>query len=478
MVNLLKTLLAGALLSATFPPLNLWFLAPISIAIFYKELLSANFRKRSYISILYGIFFFAPLLHWSSIFVGALPWLILAFGESFFFAIFAIFRWRQSLQHYFRFAAIWVLIEFAREKFPFGGFGWGRIGFAQIDSPLSFYLPLIGVTGLGFLTVLFTLLFTDNRMRQKSFYVFITIVLLGFAIEVKIDQRIGNETDGTLQATLIQGGVPEANLNFNSVPMAVFNKHYLTTEKFLTNSEPKSRPTDLIIWPENASDLDPFKNPEIDRKIQLLRKQSSADLLIGAVLDNSAGPQNAAILYRSNGSISRYVKRDLAPFGEYIPLRNLAEKISPLAKNVTNFLPGEEKPQLVSKTAIFTPLICFELLDDQTTTENAAGNNLLISMTNNATFGRSAEAAQQFLIARVRAYELRKATAVVSTTGFTGFLNNKGGVVSKANQFTSTSLSSQMNLNNYDTPISKHRNLPEIVIAGIFIVTLMRRKNG
>ncbi len=479
MVKILKTLLAGVLLSASFPPINLWFLAPISLAIFYNQLVNSELKQRLQTSMIYAIFFFAPLLHWSSIFVGALPWLILALGESLFFLLFAIVKWKKDTWHYARFATLWALVELAREKFPFGGFGWGRIGFSQIQSPLSFYLPIIGVTGLSFLTLIFALHFANEKFRRQTFIALVVTVAIGYGAEKIIDNQILQDVKtNTLRVTLIQGGVPQANLDFNSIPMAVFDKHYGTTLKYLESEDFAKTPADLIIWPENASDLDPFRTKSIADKIADLKKEGGVDLLIGAVLDGKSGPENAAIHYRSNGEIVKYVKRDLAPFGEYIPLRTLAEKISPLARNVVDFQPGKVRQIFRVKTGQFTPLICFELLDDQVFTESASESNFLVSMTNNATFGKSSEAAQQFLIARVRAYEMRKVAAVVSTTGFTGFINSKGGVALQAEQFQSTALSKETTLLNYRTPISRHRSAPEFALILIFAITFLRRKNG
>ena len=479
MVKILKTLLAGVLLSASFPPINLWFLAPISLAIFYNQLVNSELKQRLQTSLIYAIFFFAPLLHWSSIFVGALPWLILALGESLFFLLFATVNWQKRSADYARFAALWALVELAREKFPFGGFGWGRIGFSQIQSPLSFYLPIIGVTGLSFLTLIFALHFANKKFRRQTFIALVVTVAIGYSAEKIIDNQILQDVNtNTLQVTLIQGGVPQANLDFNSIPMAVFDKHYGTTLKYLESEDFAKTPADLIIWPENASDLDPFRTKSIADKIANLKKEGGVDFLIGAVLDGKSGPENAAIHYRSNGEIVKYVKRDLAPFGEYIPLRTLAEKISPLARNVVDFQPGKVRQIFRVKTGQFTPLICFELLDDQVFTESASVSNFLVSMTNNATFGKSSEAAQQFLIARVRAYEMRKEAAVVSTTGFTGFINSKGGVALQAEQFQSTALSKEIILHNYRTPISRHRSAPEFAVILIFAITFLRRKNG
>lgn len=112
----------------------------------------------------------------------------------------------KSTLDYAKFAALWALIELAREKFPFGGFGWGRIGFSQIQSPLSFYLPLIGVTGLSFLTLIFAVLFADNKFREQTFIALVVIVAFGYGIEKIIDNRISQDAQTeTIRLTLIQG---------------------------------------------------------------------------------------------------------------------------------------------------------------------------------------------------------------------------------------------------------------------------------
>ena len=474
-----RVVIAGVLLAASFPPINFWFLAPISIALFYSQLMGAIFKLRLQICALYGLFFFAPLLHWSSTFVGALPWLILVVGETLFFLGLAIFSWDSKITHYFRFAALWVLLEFAREKLPFGGFGWGRVGFSQLPSPLSFYLPIFGVTGLTFLTVIFAAVFTKKELRVKSFIFLVATAMIGFGTEYLMDHKVAQKSENSkLNITLIQGGVAQANLDFNNIPMEVFKRHFATTNKYLASKSYAINPADLIIWPENASDLDPITTPEIARDITALGREFTGDILIGAVLNGEDGPKNAAILYKDNGNIEQYIKRDLAPFGEYIPLRTIAERISPLAKEITDFIPGSNSAVFSTENGVFTPLICFELLDDAFATKTNLKSNFLVSITNNATFGRSSEAAQQFLIARVRAYESRKEAAIVSTTGYTGFIDSKGRVMVQAAQFDQSATSREISLNNYQTPISKNRNFPELLVTAIFLLTFYRRKRG
>ena len=97
---------------------------------------------------------------------------------------------------------------------------------------------------------------------------------------------------------------------------------------------------DLIIWPENAIDIDPLENTVVREKIGELIKETGAPLLAGAVL--SKGPINAAILFKEDNQIgSMYFKRYLTPFGEYIPLRSISEFLSPYAERVNDFEPGK-----------------------------------------------------------------------------------------------------------------------------------------
>ena len=51
-------------------------------------------------------------------------------------------------------ACCWVLVEFAYSRIPFGGFGWTRLAYAAVDTPLAGFLPFVGVTGVSFLVAL------------------------------------------------------------------------------------------------------------------------------------------------------------------------------------------------------------------------------------------------------------------------------------------------------------------------------------
>ena len=144
------------------------------------------------------------------------------------------------------------------------------------------------------------------------------------------------------------------------------------------------------------------------------------------------GPLNSSILFNADGEIlSRYVKQDLAPFGEYIPLRTISEAISKEAIGVRDFTAGKTWIRHQVNGTVFTSVICFEILDDDHIRNGAKGSEFLVAQTNNATFGKSWQSSQQLQITRARAAELRKSFAVVSTTGFTAQISPNGSVVKK-----------------------------------------------
>ena len=432
MVNLLLAVLSGILFWFGFAPFELWIAPYLGVALLFRTLCERPFLNRVILALVAGLSFFLPLLHWSSVYVGSIPWLVLAMGESLIFALIGIPRWSRRWESAFSFALLFTLIELLRMKAPFGGFGWGRVGFTQIDS-INFVFPFIGVTGVSLIVALAALLFTSAR----KFGAALLIVFLAGNAAINFLVKDLRETD--LQITAIQGGVDNLGLDFNNRAMRVLDRHIQATVRVPD--------TDLYIWPENASDIDPLKNPIANSKVVELINEIDAPLLIGAVETSDLGPKNSSLLLNNRGSLaSRYVKQDLAPFGEYMPMRRLAEAISPYAEQVNDFLPGNKWIKHLVNGAPFQSLICFEILDDDHAKDGARGSSFLVAQTNNATFGESSEAAQQLQITRARAAESGREFAVVSTTGFTAHIDEQGKVLATLPQFLPDQLTMKIDL--------------------------------
>jgi len=419
-----RAIASGLLLFAAFPPFTLWPAVFLGAALLFFLLADEKLSRRFLLALLAGGAFFAPLLHWSSIYVGSLPWLILALGESLIFSLIALAPIKRSIYGAIVFASSFTLIELLRMKAPFGGFGWGRIGFTQVDSLQMFY-PIIGVVGVSFIALSLSALVV---VRPKYAFLLIPILALSF-----FDVNLNTPSGKTLKIVAVQGSVPQLGLEFNQRALAVLNNHIDAT--------PKQSNADLIIWPENASDVDPITNLKARQGIADLIKEIEKPLLIGAVEQRSSGPLNSSLFYGADGELlSRYVKQDLAPFGEYIPLRSISEIISPLARQVRDFIPGDNWVKHKVNNMEFQSLICFEVLDDDHIQSGAVNAEFFVAQTNNATFGDSYQAAQQLQITRARAAELSRQFAVVSTTGYTAHIDQNGKVLTAAEQFKPVAL--------------------------------------
>ena len=433
MVNTLLAFTSGLLLWLGFAPVQNWIAPFIGIAILFRILLDKSVRERFLFSFIAGLSFFLPLLHWSSVYVGSIPWLVLAVGESAIFSLIALFSWTRKWESALSFSLMFTLIEIIRMKIPFGGFGWGRVGFTQVDS-LSAWYPFLGVTGISLLVA--SASFSVLSLRVSSVF-----LLFALSISFFFDDSGNSKPDETIQITAIQGGVDDLGLDFNSRALRVLQRHAQATHKV-----PGS---DLYIWPENASDVDPLKNSQAKKLIKDVVSRIQAPLLIGAVEESDKGPINSSLLFNTEADVvSRYIKQDLAPFGEYMPVRKLAEAISPYAKRVNDFLPGSSWVKHSINGVPFQSLICFEVLDDDHSKKGAEGAAFLVAQTNNATFGKSYEAAQQLQITRARAAESGRNIAVVSTTGFTAHIDSSGKTLSKAEQFAAQSLTMNLALEN------------------------------
>lgn len=440
MVNLLLAVLSGFAFLSGFEPFGIWIGPFVGLALLYRILLHQNALQRFTYAFISGLGFFLPLLHWSGVYVGAVPWLILAFGEALLFSIIALLPVRRGFFGGLSFAALFTMVELLRMKFPFGGFGWGRVGFTQVDHDYALY-PLIGITGITFLVAFLSTLFVS--LRVKSLF-----IVLFFLVAIQTITLFGSQESNrpTISVLGVQGGVDSLGIDFNDRALSVMSRHYITTKKYFDSLSANSF-IDLTIWPENSADRDPFQDPRARSILAKTIQVTPSPLLVGAVEQRGSGPINTSLLFSDQGLLeARYVKQDLAPFGEYIPVRRLAESIAEPARQVRDFIPGTQWTRFKLAKGTFTSFICFEILDDDHVRQGAQGSNFLIAQTNNATFGRSSQAAQQLQITRARAAELDRSFLAVSTTGVTAAIDTHGRIINSLPQFTSGTLEARLTL--------------------------------
>ena len=410
--------------------------------------------ERKYLSVLaFALTFNLVLLHWTSTYVGSVPWIILAAGLSLFYLpLVAVKRLGIAF-----FPLIFIVLEEIRNRFPFQGFGWARIAYSQADAPYAKIAAHGGAVALSAITVLLGLVLFF--LFQKQFRILILLPL--FLVVVPVDVQMSETT----QTLMIQGNVPKLGLDFNSRAKEVFFNHVKETDIAIM----ENRKVDFILWPENSVDVDPFRNPEVFEALNSYK----VPLIIGAIVGRDNDILNTSILWTKE-SQNVYIKQHLTPFGEYIPLRSLASKISPFVDDVRDFSPGNESTIFTVDKAKIAPVICYELLDDQILEKAAKSSNLLAVQTNSATFGDSAQSAQQLQITRIRAIEHSRNILSVSTTGYSAVIDYNGKVLQKSDMGAAQHLYAEIGLISSVSPRDRYGDWA-LVMTLIWLLIVTRR---
>jgi apolipoprotein N-acyltransferase len=388
-------------------------------------------NRRALSAFVFAFTFNAVLLHWTSTYVGSTPWIILTFGLSLLYLPLALVgRWGIAA-----YPLIFVVLEEVRNRFPFGGFGWARVAYSQPDAPYSAIASRGGAISLSAITILLAG-FVYFVLNKKLKLVFIVPLLILF-----IPSNIA--TINQTSVLMIQGNVPELGLDFNARAKQVFNNHASQTKIALA----EKKKIDFIVWPENAVDVDPYTNEDVYEELDSFDKP----LIIGAIVGKGEKLFNTSILW-GDKTQDIYFKQHLTPFGEYIPLRSIAKKISPLVNQVNDFSPGNGQKVFTIGQARVAPVICFELLDDEILAEATKSSNLLVVQTNSATFGTSAESAQQLSITRIRAIEHSRNVVSVSTTGISAVIDFTGKILNQTNMGTAEHVFAEVGLIEQSSP--------------------------
>ncbi|WP_346623619.1 apolipoprotein N-acyltransferase [Blastococcus montanus] len=462
-----RTLLAatgGLAMFLAFPGHGLAWLAVLGPAALTLATRGQRVRSGLWLGLVMGLAFFVPLLSWTGIYVGAFPWLALAVSQALFLSLLGgltAFTTRLPLWPLWA-AALWVADEALRGRFPFGGFPWGRLGFSQTDGPLLALAAYGGVPLVGFAVALTGTLLAaavlalvrawrtsgapagERRGGLRAALPWVAgalaVPLVGALASLPLPGSSLTAGGPTATVAVIQGDVPRAGLDFNAQRRAVLDNHVQQTLLLAADVSAGERPQpDVVLWPENSSDIDPYRNADAAAQIQRAADAVGAPILVGAVVD---GPgefiSNTAIVWTpEDGPGDTYVKRHPVPFAEYVPARDFfrffSEKVDLVRRD---FAAGDDVGVLDVGGIRLGDLICFEVVyDDLVRDVVDGGAGMLVVQTNNATFGYTDESAQQLAMSRVRAVEHGRAVAVAATSGISAIVAPDGTVVRSSELF-------------------------------------------
>jgi apolipoprotein N-acyltransferase len=461
--RLVVAALSGLLLDVAFPPHDLWWLAPIAIGLLTNALRGRALREGALLGWVHGMVFFGMLLVWTGTIAGVLAWFALTLLESLFsaglgVALVAVLRlpaWPLWV------AAAWVGEEALRDRLPFGGFPWGRLAFSQGHTPLT---PLASWGGAPLVTLAVAAL-AALVVRAPG-----RAVLLGPALVV-VGVVTPVPTGGQpIEVGVIQGNVPRIGLERPDQVSQVLANHVAATHQLAAAVRAGTQPApQLVIWPENASDLDPYTDTQAAADIQAAVADIGVPVLVGAVTD---GPgrfvSNRGIVWDPvTGPGMSYVKRHPVPFGEYIPFRTLVRKVTDKVDLVPNdFAKGSRPGVLRVGPARIGDVICFEIAYDGVVRDAIrGGGRLLVVQTNNATFGRSGETTQQLAMSRLRAVELGRSVVVAATSGESAVIAPDGRVQHHTKLFTRDVTVQRVVLRSGSTLASRVGAWPELALS-------------
>lgn len=494
----LAALGSGLFLLLAFPPFDVWPAAFVGVAL----LAVATHRRGVWaglgLGLLAGLALLIPLLNWAGGYVGPV-WLILPFGESVVIALLGgasalvtpvLERWRWSWPVVT--GALWVAQEAVRDRAPFGGFPWGRIAFSQADSPLVFLAALGGAPLVTFAVgavggALASLAFPAVRRDPRALATALTVLFLLPSVPLVL--RNGPDLDATsVRVAVVQGNVPRLGLEFNAQRRAVLDNHVNATlalaVRVASGAEPRP---DLVIWPENASDIDPIANRDAGLRIDQAARAIGVPILVGGLLDGPGDDlRNVGIVWDPvTGPGQTYTKMHPVPFAEYMPIRSFARLITDKVDLVRrDFTPGTTSGVLAMGPTTIGDVICFEVAYDNIVRDTVTGGaQLLVVQTNNATFNEN-EARQQLAMVRLRAVEHGRPALMASTVGVSGFVD-EAGKVHDATQFNAEAvIARDVHLRTTRTMATRLGLAPELTIVALALlaigaaVVLRRRRPG
>jgi len=433
-------------------------------------------------------------IFWITVYLGAAPWLALGGLQSVFFAIgcaLIALAWRfgdralpgpvgQLLVLPLLIAGLWTLREFVTTTWPYGGFSWGRLAFSQSESPFAELAAWVGVAGLSFLIAWVSALVVQaQRVRAATLAsgagprrILRSVLPVGLLLVMIAVPAFPVVASGSLRVAAVQGD-SNAGLFAEYERGQILDDHLAATEPLY------GQDIDLLVWPENASDLDPLRSARSAAALDRVTEQAGAPLIVGTITEDGADTYNSLLLWQEGGRgpADQYDKLHPVPFAEYIPDRDFWY---PLAPDLLSLIPRDfsvgERDNVFDIDGLATAglAICFDIVDDNLIRQMISdGADIIISPTNNADFGRSDESVQQLAIARLRAIETGRSVVNASTVGTSAIIAPDGSTLERLPTFTPGTMLQDVPLSTTTTPATVVGQGLEIAVSVLALLGLI-----
>ena len=487
----MNAIIAGLLYFLSFPPYDFWYLIFPALYLFYYSLLSS---KKPFLSgfvfgcVAYGVI----LLGIQSI--GLEAWIPLTFLMGLMYGVFSkLFSYLnvKSGNNFYVLLAALAVFDLIRAYFPFGGFPWGFpstvLLTGPIDSPLFFEVPLtfrnFGPTGSSLLLQSLPLVialgvFSKRKPKNylKDYSIFLLIIFTIFISNYVVNDYQHTQLETSeLNITIVQGNspCPGAKNRCSNERQKIYDSHLAQTQSLEGNF-------DLVVWPESSTGFnnDPGVHSRVKNDVSTQALRLDSYFLIGGdrPVQKEYFENYGIFINREGEVVDQYLKQHPVPFGEYIPFRKYLDWIPPLALVPRDMIRGDgQKIFMVNDTKIST-VISFEGSFQRYIRNSVLdGAELVVILTNQASYGESGMSDQFILMSRANAISNERPIVHAAITGKSAFIDHNGKVISKTELFETTTLNEKLEARQTETPYSKYGNYLNYIFIIFGALTFVRR---
>jgi apolipoprotein N-acyltransferase len=484
----LASIALGALVPLCFVPFGLWWLAPLLLAgifVAWEGVAPATAFVRG---MMFGFAAFATGTYWLYISIhefGGAPPILAVVLMLLLFALMGAWtgiagwlvnrlvpnpgltRWMLLLP------SAWVIVEWLR-GWVFTGFPWLSLGYGQVDGPLSGWAPVGGVYLVSWIVALIAGCIVSGlrggMTERRIAGVIVLVIATGSWLTVDRDWTRAHDSVRTV--ALVQGAVPQDR---KWLP-----EQYIPTLDLYARLSASVAGADIVLWPEVAVPaLASQAAGYLERTAGTLATAGS-DLALGILTRDGASGQIRNSLIAPAKSQRIYHKRHLVPFGEYFPVPGFVrEWMRMMNLPYSDIAAGERRQPMFQLAGVPTaPAICYEDAYGAELLDFLPGAMLLVSISNDAWFGRSIAAEQHLEIARVRALETGRPMLRATNTGITAIIDSRGQVSERLAAYTPGVATGTVTPRFGHTPYTRFGNWPTVlttILCGLGALYLARR---
>lgn len=511
--------ISGLLLFLSFPKIEWYHLAWIALVPLFVSLYDKSAAGAFKAGMVCGLIYFFGTTYWiyhsmnvygsipfvPSLFIVMLLCAYLSLYPALFSVLYRATLRKTDLPALLIAPVFWTCLEFAR-SYALTGFPWSTLAYSQFRFlPLIQVTDITGVYGVSFLIVAVNgavadLFLMKKRHARRPLSSIMPLVIglscVGLALAVsfvygvyRLNQtRAGNN----ISVAVVQGNI-EQDRKWDPLYQEEVVKVYEGLSASLSSRSPQ-----LIVWPETSLPFLFDRDPKRTERLIEFQRSLGSYLLFGSILgrpreagekpdkqagavsssssaeDSFDGFTNSAVLLDRDGKVSyTYDKIHLVPFGEYVPLRSMLFFVDKLAFGVGDYLPGLRYTKAVTPFGSFGTLICYEIVFPGLVRKfYTHGGDFIVTITNDAWFGRTSGPYQHFSMAVFRAIENRKPIIRAANSGISGFIDSSGRIEETSGLFTRESLIRQIRTDSTLTLYTKYGDLFSFlcIVASVFLL--------